>query len=113
MPASKPASHESPAHVASTTGLGSLIQETCTHSLCTGRSMIPAEPISTPIRRKIDSAEDQRSFVQFLRAVPYDELSPDAAVRCYQAEIKKTFVLPKRALHLDLPQTPKDKPKGM
>ena len=51
MPASKPASHD-PAHVASITGLGSRIQETCSHSPCTGRSMIPAEPISTPIRGK-------------------------------------------------------------
>ncbi len=75
--------------------------------------MTPAEPISTPIGRKIDSAEDQRSFVQFLRAVIYDALSPDAAVRCYHAELKENFVLSKRELLDDLLQTPKNKPTGL
>ena len=62
--------------------------------------------------RKINSAEDQRSFVRFLRAVTDDELSPDEAVRGYHAELKKKSVLPKRELRDDLLQTPKVEPTG-
>ena len=60
--------------------------------------------------RKINSAEDQRSFVKFLRAVIDDELSPEEAVRGYHAVLKEKSLRPKRELRDDLVQTSNDEP---
>jgi hypothetical protein len=39
--------------------------------------------------KKIYSTKNQHSFVQFLRSVTDDQLSPEEAVRGYHADLKK------------------------
>ena len=57
--------------------------------------------------RKINSAEDQRLFIRFLRAVTDDALSPEEAVRGYHAELEKKSMTPNRDLCDDLIRTQK------
>lgn len=56
--------------------------------------------------RKINNAEDQLTFIRFLRAVADDELEPVEAVRAYHAELAKLRIRPYRTLADDLEQTP-------
>ena len=55
--------------------------------------------------RKINAAEDQLTFVRFLRAVADDELSPADAVRGYHAELAALAMAPRRSLDDDLERT--------
>jgi hypothetical protein len=55
--------------------------------------------------RKINSAEDQLTFVRYLRAVADDEISPEEAVRAYHAELRQRNVRPHRTLEEDLTRT--------
>ena len=57
--------------------------------------------------RKINSAEDQRLFIRFLRAVIDDALSPEEAVRGYHSELEKKSITPNRDLCDDLIRTQK------
>jgi hypothetical protein len=56
--------------------------------------------------RKINHAEDQLTFIRFLRAVADDELEPAEAVRAYHGELAKLRLQPFRTLADDLEQTP-------
>lgn len=55
--------------------------------------------------RKINSAEDQLLFVQFLRAIADDQIEPEEAVRAYHGELQKRNVRPYRTLADDLQRT--------
>ncbi|MCL2645865.1 MAG: hypothetical protein FWD61_02540 [Phycisphaerales bacterium] len=55
--------------------------------------------------RKINTAEDQLAFVEHLRLVADDQLSPLDAVKSYHAALKKRHILPKRKLKADLALT--------
>jgi hypothetical protein len=55
--------------------------------------------------RKINTAEDQLTFVRFLRAVADDEIVPAEAVRAYHAELQRMNVRPHRSLEDDLRRT--------
>jgi hypothetical protein len=55
--------------------------------------------------RKINNAEHQLSFVQFLRAVADDQMSPEEAVKAYHAALGKLGIRPLRALADDLQKT--------
>jgi hypothetical protein len=56
--------------------------------------------------RKINSAEDQLTFIRYLRAVADDELAPAEAVRAYHDALAKLGIAPHRRLDDDLEQTP-------
>jgi hypothetical protein len=56
--------------------------------------------------RKINHAEDQLTFIRFLRAVADDELEPAEAVRAYHGELARLRIRPHRPLADDLDQTP-------
>jgi hypothetical protein len=56
--------------------------------------------------RKINNAEDQLSFVRYLRAVADDQLEPAEAVRAYHADLQRLGIRPHRSLQEDLQQTP-------
>lgn len=55
--------------------------------------------------RKINNAEDQLTFVHFLRLVADDQISPEEAVRAYHGALKRLGIRPKRSLADDLQQT--------
>ncbi len=55
--------------------------------------------------RKINQAEDQLSFVRFLRAVADDQLTAAEAARAYHAELERSGLLPHRPLADDLQLT--------
>ena len=55
--------------------------------------------------RKINNAEDQLTFVKFLRAVADDEIGPEEAVRAYHGELQKMNIRPHRSLEEDLQLT--------
>jgi hypothetical protein len=55
--------------------------------------------------RKINNAEHQLSFIQHLRAVADDELSPEEAVKAYHGALGKLGIQPQRPLADDLQQT--------
>lgn len=55
--------------------------------------------------RKINNAEDQLTFIRYLRAVADDELEPAGAVRAYHGELTKLRIQPHRRLEDDLQQT--------
>ncbi len=55
--------------------------------------------------RKINNAEHQLSFIQHLRAVADDELSPAEAVRAYHADLAKLGIRPYRTLADDMQRT--------
>ena len=56
--------------------------------------------------RKINSAEDQLSFIRYLRAVADEELEAEEAVRAYHGALAKLRIEPHRSLEEDLKQTP-------
>jgi hypothetical protein len=56
--------------------------------------------------RKINSAEDQLTFIRYLRAVADDELEPAEAVRAYHDALAKLSIKPHRRLEVDLEETP-------
>jgi len=55
--------------------------------------------------RKINNAEHQLSFIQYLRAVADDELGPEEAVRAYHGALDKLGIRPRRSLADDLQRT--------
>ncbi|OHB66374.1 MAG: hypothetical protein A2V70_18930, partial [Planctomycetes bacterium RBG_13_63_9] len=55
--------------------------------------------------RKINHAEHQLTFVQYLRAVADDDLGPEEAVRAYHADLKRLGIAPRRSLRDDLQRT--------
>ena len=55
--------------------------------------------------RKINNAEHQLSFVQYLRAVADDQISPEEAVKAYHAALGKLGIRPQRSLADDLQRT--------
>lgn len=55
--------------------------------------------------RKINSAEHQLSFVEHLRLVADDRLSPSEAVKAYHAALLKLGIAPHRELKVDLELT--------
>jgi len=55
--------------------------------------------------RKINNAEDQLSFIKYLRAVADDQIAPAEAVRAYHGDLQKLNIRPQRVLEDDLQQT--------
>jgi len=55
--------------------------------------------------RKINSAEHQLTFVQYLRRVADDEIEPAEAVRAYHADLQRLGIAPQRRLDDDLKRT--------
>lgn len=55
--------------------------------------------------RKINSAEHQLTFVQYLRRVADDEIEPAEAVRAYHADLQRMGIRPQRSLEDDLQRT--------
>jgi hypothetical protein len=55
--------------------------------------------------RKINYAENQLSFIRYLRAVADDELGPEEAVRAYHGDLQKLGIRPLRPLAEDLQRT--------
>lgn len=55
--------------------------------------------------RKINNAEHQLSFIQFLRAVADDALAPEEAVRAYHGALQSLGIRPQRELADDLQRT--------
>jgi hypothetical protein len=55
--------------------------------------------------RKINNAEHQLSFVQYLRAIADDEILPEEAVKAYHGALQKLGIRPHRALADDLQKT--------
>ena len=56
--------------------------------------------------RKINNAEHQLTFVQYLRRLADDQIQPAEAVRAYHADLKRLGIQPIRALDADLELTP-------
>jgi hypothetical protein len=52
--------------------------------------------------RKINNAENQLAFIQFLRLIADDELGPVEAVKAYHAVLQKLGIRPQRSLEDDL-----------
>ena len=55
--------------------------------------------------RKINNAEHQLTFIQYLRAVADDELVPEEAVKAYHGALQKLGIRPQRPLADDLRHT--------
>ncbi|MSR58848.1 MAG: hypothetical protein EXS05_14550 [Planctomycetaceae bacterium] len=55
--------------------------------------------------RKINNAENQLAFIQFLRLLADDQLEPEEAVRAYHAVLQKLAIAPHRPLDADLQVT--------
>jgi len=55
--------------------------------------------------RKINNAENQLSFVRYLRAVADDQVGPEEAVRAYHGDLQKLGIRPQRSLEEDLLRT--------
>lgn len=55
--------------------------------------------------RKINNAEDQLTFVHFLRLVADDQIGPEEAVRAYHGALQRLGIPPKRPLNEDLQLT--------
>ncbi len=55
--------------------------------------------------RKINNAENQLAFVQFLRLIADGHLEPEEAVRAYHAVLQKLDIAPNRPLETDLAVT--------
>ncbi len=52
--------------------------------------------------RKINEAEDQRTFIQHLRSIVEGQIRPDDAVRSYHGALQKLGLKPRRPLSSDL-----------
>jgi hypothetical protein len=55
--------------------------------------------------RKINNAEDQLTFIKYLRAVADDQIAPQEAVRAYHGDLARLGIRPYRALQEDLQAT--------
>ncbi len=55
--------------------------------------------------RKINGAEDQLTFVRYLRAVADDQIGPEEAVRAYHGDLARLGIRPHRTLEDDLRRT--------
>ena len=55
--------------------------------------------------RKINNAEHQLSFIEYLRAVADDQLGPEEAVKAYHGALEKLGIRPQRSLADDLRRT--------
>jgi hypothetical protein len=55
--------------------------------------------------RKINNAEDQLTFIRYLRAVADDQLGPEEAVRAYHGDLQRMGIRPYRSLEEDLRPT--------
>ncbi|MGQ9573954.1 MAG: hypothetical protein ACUVUC_01425 [Thermoguttaceae bacterium] len=55
--------------------------------------------------RKINNAEDQLTFVRYLRLVADEAVSPEEAVRAYHADLRRLGIRPHRSLEEDLRRT--------
>jgi hypothetical protein len=55
--------------------------------------------------RKINNAEHQLTFIQYLHAVANDQLGPEEAVKAYHGALQKLGIRPTRSLADDLQQT--------
>lgn len=55
--------------------------------------------------RKINKAEDQLAFVQYLRLLADEEIEPEEAVRAYHGSLQKSGLKPHRSLERDLELT--------
>jgi hypothetical protein len=55
--------------------------------------------------RKINNAEHQLSFVQYLRALADDQMLPEEAVKAYHGALGKLGIRPQRSLADDLQKT--------
>jgi len=55
--------------------------------------------------RKINNAEHQLSFIQYLRAVADDQLGPEEAVKAYHGALERLGIRPQRPLADDLQRT--------
>jgi DhnA family fructose-bisphosphate aldolase class Ia len=55
--------------------------------------------------RKINNAENQLAFIEFLRLIVDDVIEPEEAVRAYHAVLAKLKIKPQRSLDEDLRQT--------
>lgn len=56
--------------------------------------------------RKINAAENQLKFIEFLRLVADDRILPAEAVKAYHGELKKMGIRPRRGLKKDMELTP-------
>ena len=52
--------------------------------------------------RKINNAEHQLTFIQYLRAIADDQIEPEEAVRAYHAGLEQLGIRPYRSLNEDL-----------
>jgi hypothetical protein len=55
--------------------------------------------------RKINQAEDQLSFIRYLRLLADGQIEPEEAVRAYHADLERQKILPQRDLAVDLQAT--------
>ncbi len=55
--------------------------------------------------RKINNAEHQLSFIQYLRAVADGQIGPEEAVRAYHGDLQRLAITPYRTLDEDLQRT--------
>ncbi len=55
--------------------------------------------------RKINNAEDQLTFIKYLRAIADDQIGPEEAVRAYHADLQRLNLRPQRSLDEDLQKT--------
>lgn len=55
--------------------------------------------------RKINNAEDQLTFIKYLRAIADDQIGPEEAVRAYHADLQRMNLRPQRSLEEDLQKT--------
>ncbi|MFM7564306.1 MAG: hypothetical protein ACKO81_14890, partial [Planctomycetota bacterium] len=55
--------------------------------------------------RKINQAEDQLSFIRYLRLLADGQIEPEEAVRAYHADLERQNIPPQRDLALDLQAT--------
>jgi hypothetical protein len=55
--------------------------------------------------RKINAAEHQLSFVQYLRLLADDQIKPAEAVKAYHATLQKSGIIPRRTLDQDMELT--------
>ena len=52
--------------------------------------------------RKINNAENQLAFIEFLRHIVNDDISPEEAVRAYHSVLENLGVQPHRSLEADM-----------
>jgi len=55
--------------------------------------------------RMINNAEDQQSFIRYLRLLADGQVLPDEAVRSYHADLARAALVPRRSLEDDLQPT--------